>query len=282
MMYSAADTASALLTCDRMNTVVLRLHASGAAAFSHSVFGDRPPTPGAGPRASFAGQLLERERFYLLGNGYRAYNPRLRRFHSPDSVSPFDEGGLNAYAYCESDPVNRSDPTGHEGEEYWLGAAALALLLVSFGIGGHAIRKTIRRSKNMREQALKAQTVSPFPVVPNSSGLAGEVVGYPLPMTKWQQATSLSAPAADITPLVPPAAFDPKGFLVPARFRRVYMAHRFDGSRQPIAKINSSRKLVKIEEPTNVNFYPSEKLTARQYRRQLVWDGKMVSALRTR
>ncbi len=50
---------------------------------------------------------------YLLGNGYRAFNPVLMRFNSPDSWSPFGEGGLNAYGYCVGDPVNRSDPTGH-------------------------------------------------------------------------------------------------------------------------------------------------------------------------
>jgi len=50
---------------------------------------------------------------YLLGNGYRAFNPILMRFNSPDSLSPFSEGGINAYAYCAGDPVNRVDPSGH-------------------------------------------------------------------------------------------------------------------------------------------------------------------------
>ncbi|WP_277620578.1 RHS repeat-associated core domain-containing protein, partial [Pseudomonas endophytica] len=50
---------------------------------------------------------------YLLGQGYRAYNPLLMRFNSPDSWSPFGEGGINAYAYCDNEPVMRQDSTGH-------------------------------------------------------------------------------------------------------------------------------------------------------------------------
>lgn len=50
---------------------------------------------------------------YLLGNGYRAFNPVLMRFNSPDNLSPFGDGGLNPYTYCMGDPVNQNDPTGH-------------------------------------------------------------------------------------------------------------------------------------------------------------------------
>ncbi|MCW8336500.1 RHS repeat-associated core domain-containing protein [Vibrio paucivorans] len=50
---------------------------------------------------------------YHLGNGYRMYNPRLMRFHAADSMSPFGKGGINSYAYCLGDPVNRRDPSGH-------------------------------------------------------------------------------------------------------------------------------------------------------------------------
>ncbi|MQU63994.1 hypothetical protein GHO25_12730 [Pseudomonas sp. FSL R10-1350] len=49
---------------------------------------------------------------YILGNGHRAYSPVLMRFNTPDNLSPFDKGGLNAYAYCLNDPINRSDPSG--------------------------------------------------------------------------------------------------------------------------------------------------------------------------
>jgi len=48
----------------------------------------------------------------LLGNGTRAYSPVLMRFLSPDNMSPFAEGGINAYAYCEGDPTNFKDPSG--------------------------------------------------------------------------------------------------------------------------------------------------------------------------
>lgn len=71
---------------------------------------------------------------YLLGNGYRAYNPVLGRFNSPDSLSPFGEGGVNAYAYCRGDPVNRVDPSGHVEWDVVFGYAwsALAFLRGSF------------------------------------------------------------------------------------------------------------------------------------------------------
>ncbi|MFJ4385174.1 RHS repeat-associated core domain-containing protein [Pseudomonas sp. NPDC089408] len=50
---------------------------------------------------------------YALGNGYRIFNPALMRFTSQDTLSPFQAGGLNAYAYCAGDPINKIDPSGH-------------------------------------------------------------------------------------------------------------------------------------------------------------------------
>jgi RHS repeat-associated protein len=51
--------------------------------------------------------------WYMLGRGYRAYNPNLMRFHSPDAFSPFGSGGVNPYTYCLGNPITFRDPSGH-------------------------------------------------------------------------------------------------------------------------------------------------------------------------
>jgi RHS repeat-associated protein len=63
---------------------------------------------------AFNGELFDdRLGGYSLGNGRRLYNPRLMRFCIPDSLSPFHIGGINSYAYCQGDPINFTDPSGH-------------------------------------------------------------------------------------------------------------------------------------------------------------------------
>ncbi|WP_082425853.1 RHS repeat-associated core domain-containing protein [Pseudomonas sp. NBRC 111132] len=65
-------------------------------------------------RIGFNGERWEfMAKVYFLGNGYRCYSPALMRFNSPDNMSPFAGGGVNAYAYCLGDPVNLKDPSGH-------------------------------------------------------------------------------------------------------------------------------------------------------------------------
>ena len=68
---------------------------------------------------------------YPLGNGYRMYLPELMRFNSPDSWSPFGKGGIHPYAYCEADPINHVDPSGHFA---FLAGLGLQILAIGFMI----------------------------------------------------------------------------------------------------------------------------------------------------
>ena len=82
---------------------------------------------------------------YLLGKGYRGYNPTLMRFNSPDNLSPFGKGGANPYAYCAGDPINRLDPTGH----FWFSNLFHKLInwgsLALVGAGGAVLQRSLSR-----------------------------------------------------------------------------------------------------------------------------------------
>ncbi|WP_095151685.1 RHS repeat-associated core domain-containing protein [Pseudomonas sp. Irchel s3b5] len=103
-----------LLAPDSSNSVIAEITDGAINTISYSAYGEQSAQQAVATRLGFNGQLRETTiGWYLLGNGYRAYNPRLMRFHSPDNWSPFGGGGLNVYMYCVGDPVNRVDPTGH-------------------------------------------------------------------------------------------------------------------------------------------------------------------------
>jgi RHS repeat-associated protein len=103
-----------LLATDRSQSIIGEIVDGQPHTIAYSAYGEQSAQQKVETRLGFNGQLREADiGWYLLGNGYRAYNPRLMRFHSPDSWSPFGGGGLNAYMYCVGDPVNREDPTGH-------------------------------------------------------------------------------------------------------------------------------------------------------------------------
>ena len=68
----------------------------------------------------------EETNFYYLNARY--YSPIICRFISCDDIEYLDYesiNGLNLYCYCNNDPINKYDPTGH---------SAIALL-IAFGIG---------------------------------------------------------------------------------------------------------------------------------------------------
>ncbi|RMO96153.1 hypothetical protein ALQ33_01628 [Pseudomonas syringae pv. philadelphi] len=106
--------AATLIAGDRHNSVLHASNAGQQADIAYSPYGHHDAAQPIAGLPGFNGEQPDHiTGHYLLGNGYRAFNPVLMRFNSPDSLSPFGKGGLNAYAYCAGDPVSRIDPTGH-------------------------------------------------------------------------------------------------------------------------------------------------------------------------
>ena len=103
-----------LLASDQKNTVLKEVSSEVTNDIAYSAYGHRSAEMPVSTHLGYNGVLREEQTgLYLLGNGYRPYNPCMMRFHSPDSWSPFGRGGLNAYAYCEGQPVLNDDPDGH-------------------------------------------------------------------------------------------------------------------------------------------------------------------------
>ena len=86
----------------------------------------------------YRGYYFDRETgLYYLNARY--YNPEWRRFISPDSPEYIDAenpNGLNLYAYCNNDPVNYADPSGHDAVLFIVGLISSAIIggVISGGI----------------------------------------------------------------------------------------------------------------------------------------------------
>ncbi len=184
-------------------------------------------------RIGFNGQLHESATAWqLLGNGHRAHNPALMRFHSPDDQSPFSKGGVNAYAYCEGDPQNRMDPSGQHWIA-WVGIGGLlatgtgmavgagvvddgavkgvlgtvvALSVIAAGavfaghtlMGNRMVDRLISASASRRSSSLSgAASMTPRPLTPSSPSL----VSIPPPA-----ATPRTAPVGQKTRIAAPSS----------------------------------------------------------------------------
>ncbi|MHC8317391.1 RHS repeat-associated core domain-containing protein [Pseudomonas sp. LB3P31] len=104
-----------LLATDQQRSVLNALNTQGPHPIAYSPYGHRPAENGLLSLLGFNGEPPDPlTGCYHLGNGYRQFNPVLMRFNSPDSWSPFGEGGLNTYVYCGGEPILRFDRNGHK------------------------------------------------------------------------------------------------------------------------------------------------------------------------
>ncbi|MDH1655898.1 RHS repeat-associated core domain-containing protein [Pseudomonas mosselii] len=157
---------------------------------------------------------------YHLGNGHRTFNPLLMRFSSPDRLSPFAVGGLNVYAYCMGDPVNRNDPTGR--------VATLNVAL--YTAGGYASGKlhehllTLWNMFSYNVDRAKALTLDPaaardLPALSKRDvgqavlGAVTSTVAFAVAAGGTYNELQMSAKAVDIIPAAPGVS-DPVGEIV--------------------------------------------------------------------
>ncbi|MFJ4386274.1 RHS repeat-associated core domain-containing protein [Pseudomonas sp. NPDC089408] len=155
---------------------------------------------------------------YLLGNGQRLYRPELMRFCSADSISPFGKGGLNSYAYCQCDPVNHVDRSGHDFvrtlQQFFSGVTGLINTGMSaLKVATPIIKRSVQAAHlNMTpEQYLASPDRIPeYPTLARSgnsvatlSGVAGLILSTPPGVVAaWQAQSSFFSMASSGTRLV--------------------------------------------------------------------------------
>lgn len=116
---------------------------------------------------------------YPLGNGHRNYRPALMRFISPDDLSPFDHGGINAYSYCHNEPVNFKDPNGRF-MQYAAPARSILNGVLNLGITAY---KYLRDMKVTR----KYFSYDPEYAASRNGHLATGTIESELPRLDWKQ-----------------------------------------------------------------------------------------------
>jgi RHS repeat-associated protein len=173
---------------------------------AYSPYGHRIAESGLTSLLGFNGERVDLVTgHYLLGNGRRAFNPVLMRFNGPDSFSPFEKGGVNAYAYCLGDPVNRGDPTGNFSVLSWLAkqvglkSTLLSLDLqtrrgVPAAIGKRAHRRVSELNHKIAEVAVNVQRE----VFSEDNFILNPANSFSRPQKAGIQARKFQEPFADV------------------------------------------------------------------------------------
>jgi RHS repeat-associated protein len=153
-----------LLVTDQQRSVLQTLKANQAPEpIAYSPYGHHQILNGLLSLLGFNGEQPDPVTgYYLLGNGYRPFNPVLMRFVSPDNWSPLGRGGLNHYAYCLGNPVSLSDPSGHSAAS--IAAAKILKNTLKRSrpppkiASGIKKRKVLPRAKNGPDKVFDTQT----------------------------------------------------------------------------------------------------------------------------
>ncbi|UXH40330.1 RHS repeat-associated core domain-containing protein [Pseudomonas promysalinigenes] len=103
-----------LLATDNKGSVLAVQSDEKKETHRYSVYGHDPTLPSVQTSTGFNGEIFDAgSSGYALGSGYRTYSASLMRFLATDNLSPFGQGGLNPYCYCQGDPANFTDSSGH-------------------------------------------------------------------------------------------------------------------------------------------------------------------------
>lgn len=170
--------ATTLLGCDAQGSV--RIEADSAVRTRrYTVHGAEAVDDANSSPFGFAGERRDQLTGWYIPSGYRPYDPIIMGFLSPDSDSPFGQGGLNPYVYCAGDPVNRIDPSGH-GWVTWLVAGigiglAVAGTIATLGVAGPALATLVTLGA-MTTSGAVAIGVATLSVVSLGTGVASTVL----------------------------------------------------------------------------------------------------------
>ncbi len=108
----------------------------------------------------------------LMFYGARYYNPKLGRFITADTIvqSPGNPQTLNRYTYCNNNPVNNIDPTGHSWFKKWFGkiVGVIAGIVAGIATGNFMVGFQVY---NMVSSGITAIQTG------NIAGFVGSVIG---------------------------------------------------------------------------------------------------------
>ncbi|AVO60077.1 RHS repeat-associated core domain-containing protein [Pseudomonas chlororaphis] len=161
-----------LIGSDDMNSALLALSGSGQQNIAYAPYGSKKFNPADAPLPGFNGERTDPiSGVSHLGNGYRAYNPVLMRFNCPDSYSPFGAGGVNAYAYCAGDPINRADPSGHMS---WQAGVGIGLGVLSIVVAIFTCGTSIAAAGGVMAAMRSARRIA---LIAGAAGIAADATG---------------------------------------------------------------------------------------------------------